>query len=152
MLLSNCVICNSKNSGFFKEQEVSRLLSSLGIKTILSKIYLVSPLFLGILTSYCKIWNENMSNQELIEELHKQIIRKFEKVQGADLVDMQLISTFNKRIYFYFVLLIFIANTPFKDKKGFTITDAFQKILDESNYKPQKMWVVNRFLNFSIEQ
>ena len=80
MLLSNCVICNSKKSGFFKEQEVSRLLSSLGIKTSLSKIYLVSPLFLGILTSYCKIWNENMSNQELIEELHKQIIRKFEKV------------------------------------------------------------------------
>ena len=28
-----------------------------------------------------------------------------------------------------------------KDKKGITITNAFQKILDESNRKPNKMWV-----------
>ena len=29
-----------------------------------------------------------------------------------------------------------------KDKKGITITNAFQKILDESNPKPNKLWVV----------
>ena len=28
-----------------------------------------------------------------------------------------------------------------KDKKGTTITNAFQKILDESNRKPNKIWV-----------
>ena len=28
-----------------------------------------------------------------------------------------------------------------KDKKGITITNAFQKILDESNRKPNKTWV-----------
>ena len=28
-----------------------------------------------------------------------------------------------------------------KDKKGITITNAFQKILDESNRKPNKIWV-----------
>ena len=28
-----------------------------------------------------------------------------------------------------------------KDKKGTTITNAFQKILDESNCKPKKIWV-----------
>ena len=28
-----------------------------------------------------------------------------------------------------------------KDKKGITITNAFQKILDESNCKPNKIWV-----------
>ena len=49
-----------------------------------------------------------MSNQEVAEELHKQIIKKFEKnevcshvmdnICGADLADMQLISNFNKRI------------------------------------------------------
>ena len=33
MLLSNCVVCNSKKSKFIKEQEASELLSSLGIKT-----------------------------------------------------------------------------------------------------------------------
>ena len=38
---SNCVACNSKKSSFIKEQEVSRLLSSLEIKTPLSKISLV---------------------------------------------------------------------------------------------------------------
>ena len=27
-----------------------------------------------------------------------------------------------------------------KDKKGITITNAFQKILDESNYKPINIW------------
>ena len=36
MLLSTCVVCNSKNSRFIKEQEASGLLSSLGIKTPLS--------------------------------------------------------------------------------------------------------------------
>ena len=29
----------------------------------------------------------------------------------------------------------------FKDKVGVTITNAFQKIMDESNRKPNKMWV-----------
>ena len=54
--------------------------------------------------------NENMSNQELAEELHKIIIRKFEKrkkyssfidnIWGADLADMQFISKFNKEVCF----------------------------------------------------
>ena len=48
--------------------------------------------------------NENVSNKELAEELHKPIIRKFKKrklhssfiddILGADLADMQLISKF----------------------------------------------------------
>ena len=46
MLLSNCVICDSKNSKFLKQQEANGLLSSLGIKAPLSKIPLVGPLFL----------------------------------------------------------------------------------------------------------
>ena len=44
MLLLNCVSCDSKKSKFIKQQEVSGLLSSLGIKTPLSKIPLVGPL------------------------------------------------------------------------------------------------------------
>ena len=38
MLLSKFPVCGSKKSKFIKEQEASRLLSSLGIKTPLSKI------------------------------------------------------------------------------------------------------------------
>ena len=44
MMLSNCVVCNSKKSKFIKEQEASGLLSSLGIKTPLNKISLLGPL------------------------------------------------------------------------------------------------------------
>ena len=29
---------------------------------------------------------------------------------------------------------------PLKDKKGITITNAFQKILDESSRRPNKIW------------
>ena len=53
-----------------------------------------------------QIKNEIMLNQELTGELHKQIIRKFQKqkvhssfidnILGADLADMQLTSKFNK--------------------------------------------------------
>ena len=51
-----------------------------------------------------------MSNKESAEELHKPIIRKFQKrkvhsffidnIWGADLADMQLISKFDKRFRF----------------------------------------------------
>ena len=43
MLLSKCTLCDSKKSKLIKNQEASRLLSSLRIKTSLSKISLVGP-------------------------------------------------------------------------------------------------------------
>ena len=45
MLLSKCAICGSKKSRFIKKQEASGILSSLGLKTPLSKV----PLFGNIL-------------------------------------------------------------------------------------------------------
>ena len=30
---------------------------------------------------------------------------------------------------------------PLRDKKGITVTNDFQKILDESNHKPNKIWI-----------
>ena len=44
ILLSNCVVCNSKKSKFLKQQGASQLLSSLGIKISLSRITLAGPL------------------------------------------------------------------------------------------------------------
>ena len=40
-----------------------------------------------------------------------------------------------------------------KNKKGITITDAFQKTLDESNRKPNKVWVTkdSEFYNRSMK-
>ena len=59
-------------------------------------------------------------NEQLANELHKPIIRKFEKskvystfkdnIWGVDLADMQLLSKYNKELDFYYVLLIFLVN------------------------------------------
>ena len=92
---------------------------------------------------------------DLAEELHKPIIRKFKKrtvysrfkdnIWGADLADMQLISKFNKGFRFLLCVIDIFSKyawvVPLKDKKGITITNAFQKILKESNRKPNKIWV-----------
>ena len=43
MLLSKCAVCDSKELTFIKEREVSGLLSSLGVKTLLNKIPLLGP-------------------------------------------------------------------------------------------------------------
>ena len=37
-ILWKCVICGSKKSRFFKDQEAKRLLSNLGVRTPLSKV------------------------------------------------------------------------------------------------------------------
>ena len=51
MLLSVCAVCGSKKSNFIKEEEANRVLSSLEIKTPLSKVPLVCLLFfLEVLT------------------------------------------------------------------------------------------------------
>ena len=81
-------------------------------------------------------------NQQLAEELHKPIIRKFEKrrvhpafkdnIWGADLADMQLLSKYNKGIRFLLCVIdIFGKYTwivPLKEKKGVNIATAFQSI------------------------
>ena len=58
---------------------------------------------------------------------------------------MQLISKFNKGFRFLFCVIDIFSKyawvVPLKDKKGVSIVDAFQKILDDSNRKPKKIWV-----------
>ena len=58
---------------------------------------------------------------------------------------MQITSKFNKGFRFLLCVIdIFIKYAwviPSKDKKGLTIINAFQKILKESNRKPNKIWV-----------
>ena len=49
VLLWKCAVCDSKKSKFIKQQEASKLLSSLGIETPLSKIPFVGPLVLIVL-------------------------------------------------------------------------------------------------------
>ena len=95
-------------------------------------------------------------NQQLDEELHKQTIRKFTKhkvyssfkdnIWDLYLADIQLIiSKFNKGIRFLLCVIDIFSKyawvVPLKDKEGVTITNAFQKHLDESKRKPNKIWV-----------
>ena len=58
---------------------------------------------------------------------------------------MQLISKYNKGIgYLLCVIDLFSKYAfviPLKDKKGVTVTNAFQSILDNSKRKPNKIWV-----------
>ena len=71
---------------------------------------------------------------------------------------MQLISKFDKRFRFLFsVTDIFSKDTwvvPLKDKKGASIVNAFQKILDKSGRKPKKIWVDkgSEFYNSSFKK
>ena len=77
-----------------------------------------------------------------------------DNIWDADLADMQMITKLNEGICF----LLCVTDTfskyawaaPLRDKKHITITHAFQKILDESNRKPNKIWV--KKVNFTIDQ
>ena len=99
--------------------------------------------------------NNIKQNYQLANELHKRIINKFKKrkvysgfrdnIWGADLADMQLISKFNKGFRFLLCVIDIFSKYAWvislKDKKGVSIVNAFQKILDKSERKPNKIWV-----------
>ena len=94
-------------------------------------------------------------NEQLAEELHKPIIRKFKKrkvystfkdnIWVVDLADMQLLIKYNKGIRFLLSVIDIFSKyvwvVPLKDKKGISIVKAFQSILKQSNRKPNKVWV-----------
>ena len=93
-------------------------------------------------------------NEQLAEELHKLITKKFKKwkvysafkdnIWAADLADMQLISKFNKGFKFLLCVIDIYSKyawvVPLKDKKCVTIVNAFQSISKKSNRKPNKIW------------
>ena len=71
---------------------------------------------------------------------------------------MQLISKFNKGFRFLLCVIDIFSKyawvVPLKDQKGVSIVDAFQKILDDLNRKPNIIWVDkgSKFYNFSFEK
>ena len=105
---------------------------------------------------------------KLANELHKTIIRKFNKrkvyssfkdnIWGADLADMQLLSKFNKGIKYLLCVIDLFSKyafvVPLKDKKGISIVNAFQSILNKSKRKPNKIWVEkgSEFYNNSFKK
>ena len=89
----------------------------------------------------------------LAEELHKPIIRKFErrrvlvngidKIWAADLVDMREFSKFNKGVKYLLAVIDIFSKygwlIPLKDKTGEAVASALKTIFKER--KPEKMWV-----------
>ena len=95
------------------------------------------------------------NNKILAEELHKPVIKKFNKrkvysqfkdnIWGVDLADMQSLSKKNKGIKYLLCAIDLYSKyafvVPLKDKKGISIVNAFNKIIKQSNRKPNKIWV-----------
>ena len=95
------------------------------------------------------------SSSILADELRKPIIRKFNKrkvysqfkdnIWGVDLADMQSLSRKNKGIKYLLCAIDLYSKyafvIPLKDKKGISIVNAFNKIIKQSNRKPNKIWV-----------
>ena len=107
-------------------------------------------------------------NEQSAEELQKPIIRNFQErtvcsrskdyIWDADLADMQLISKFIKGFKFLLCVIDIFSKyawvVPLKDNKGVGIVDVFQKILDKSRCKPNKIWVDkgSKFYNNSFKK
>ena len=95
------------------------------------------------------------SSSILADERHKTIIRKFDKrkvysqfkdnIWGVDLAEMQSLSRKNKGIKYILCAIDLYSKyaflIPLKDKKGISIVNAFDKIIKQSNRKPNKIWV-----------
>ena len=97
----------------------------------------------------------NNENIQLADELHKPIIKKFKKrkvyssfrgnIWGADLAYMQLLNKFNKGFRFLLCIIDIFSKyaqvIPLKDKKVISIVNGFQKTINNSKRKPNKIWV-----------
>ena len=95
------------------------------------------------------------SSSMLADELHKLVIKKFNKrkvysqfkdnIWGVDLGDMQSLCRKNKGIKYLLCAIDLYSKYAFvislKDKKGISIVNAFNKIIKQSNRKPNKIWI-----------
>ena len=98
-----------------------------------------------------------LNDKILAEELHKPIIKNFKRrkvyssfkdnIWGIDVADISLISEFNNGIK-YLLCIIDLFSTyswviPLKNKKEDSIVEGFKKRLNNSNRKPNEIWVDN---------
>ena len=95
------------------------------------------------------------NNKILAEELHKPVIKKFNKrkvysqfkdnIWGVDLADMQSLSKKNEGIKYPLCAIDLYSKyafvVPLKDEKGISIVNGFNKIIKQYNRKPNKIWV-----------
>ena len=93
-------------------------------------------------------------NEKLAEELHTPVIKKFKRrklyarfkdnIWATDLAEMESLSSMNKNVkYLLCAIDVFTKHAwvkPLKDK-GKTVLNAFIKIVNKSNHKPNKLCV-----------
>ena len=107
-------------------------------------------------TGFKKLKNTTKpSSSILADELHKPVIKKFDKrkvysqfkenIWGVDLAEMQSLSRKNKGMKYLLCAIDLYSKyafvIPLKDEKGISIVNAFNKIIKQSNRKPNKIWV-----------
>ena len=95
------------------------------------------------------------SSSILADELHEPVIKKLNKrkvysqfkdnIWGVDLADMQSLSRKNKGIKYLLCAIDLYSKyafvIPLKYEKGISTVNAFDKIIKQSNRKPNKIWV-----------
>ena len=93
-------------------------------------------------------------NYQLANQLPRQIIKKFKRrkvyssfrdnIWGVDLADMQSLSKYNRGIRYLLCAIYLFSKYAWvillKDKKGISIVNEFQEIVNSSNRKPNKIW------------
>ena len=94
-------------------------------------------------------------NEYLAKGLCKSVIKELQRrkvyarikdnIWAGDLAEMGSLSSKNKSVkYLWCVIYVFTIYgwvKPLKDKKGKTVINAFIEIVNESNHKPNKLWV-----------
>ena len=109
----------------------------------------------GIARDTTKSSSIERSSSILADELLKLIINKFNKrkvysqskdnIWGVDLADVQSLSRKNKGVKYLLCAIDLHSKyafvIPLKDKKGISIVNAFNKIIKQSERKPNKIWV-----------
>ena len=112
----------------------------------------------GIKTDTTKSSSLERSSSILADELHKPVIKKFNKrkvysqfkdnIWGVDLADMPSLSKKNESIKYLLCAIDLYSKyafvIPLEDKKGISIVNGFNKIIKQSNRKPNKIWVDQR--------
>ena len=97
-------------------------------------------------------------HEQLTEELHKAVVKKFKKrkvyarfkdsIWATDLAEMGSFSSKNKNVKYLLCAIDVLTKcawvTPLKDKKGKTVLNAFIEIVNEYNRKANKLWVDQR--------
>ena len=126
-----------------------------GLASMIYKFFDKKSIGSGIQKGTTKSSSLERSSLILADELHKPVIKKFNKrkvysqfkdnIWGVDLADMQSLSKKNKGIKYLLCALDLYSKYAFvvllKDKKGISILNAFNKIIKQSNRKPNKIWV-----------